>query len=305
MSPAPIHVTDLHVRYGATHAVRGISLRVEQGEVYALLGHNGAGKTSTVEVLEGHRAAAAGTIAVLGHDPAVAGRELRDRIGIVLQSSSVEHALTVGEALRFYGGVYTRPRPAGELLELVGLSAQADARIGTLSGGQRRRLDLALGIVGSPDLLFLDEPTTGFDPAARRQAWDTVRQLCAGGLTVLLTTHYMDEAEQLADRVGVLAAGQLVAEGTPDQLKAQVPEATITFRAPPGGALSELLLPPSAVIGADGSVTIDTEAPTRVLAELTGAAARLGLELDALAVRRPTLEDVFLRFESNTHEDPQ
>ena len=304
MSPAPIEVADLHVRYGATHAVRGISLRVEQGEVYALLGHNGAGKTSTVEVLEGHRRAAAGDVSVLGHDPAAAGRELRDRIGIVLQSSSVEHALTVGEALRFYGGVYTRPRPAGELLELVGLTAQADRRIGTLSGGQRRRLDLALGIVGSPDLLFLDEPTTGFDPAARRQAWDTVRQLCAGGMTVLLTTHYMDEAEQLADRVGVLAAGRLVAEGTPDQLKAQVPEATITFRAPSGVALSELLLPSSAVVGDDGWVTIDTAEPTRVLADLTRAATQHDVELDALTVRRPTLEDVFLRLESTTPEDP-
>jgi ABC-2 type transport system ATP-binding protein len=301
---APIDVADLHVRYGATHAVRGISLRVRHGEVYALLGHNGAGKTSTVEVLEGHRRAAAGTINVLGHDPARAGRELRDRIGIVLQSSSVERALTAREALRFYGGVYTRPRPADELLELVGLTAQADARIGTLSGGQRRRLDLALGIVGSPDLLFLDEPTTGFDPVARRQAWDTVRQLCADGMTVLLTTHYMDEAEQLADRVGVLAAGRLVAEGTPDELKAQVPEATITFRATPGVALSELALPPNAVIGDDGSVTIDTAEPTRVLADLTSAAVRHAVELDALTVRRPTLEDIFLRFEDTPGDLP-
>jgi ABC-2 type transport system ATP-binding protein len=302
MSPAPIEVRDLHVRYGDVHAVRGVSLSVAEGEVYALLGHNGAGKTSTVEVLEGHRRAAGGDVRVLGHDPADGGRRLRDRIGIVLQSSSVERALTVSEAIRFYGGVYARPRPADELLEMVGLTDKAHARIGTLSGGQRRRLDLALGIVGSPDLLFLDEPTTGFDPAARRQAWELVRRLCAAGLTVLLTTHYMDEAEQLADRVGVLAAGRLVAEGTPAELKASVPEATITFARPDRLAPSDLPLPSSAVVASDGSVTIDTAEPTRVLAELTGAAARLGVELEGLTVRRPTLEDVFLRFDTGDGE---
>ncbi|HWL44852.1 MAG TPA: ABC transporter ATP-binding protein [Ilumatobacter sp.] len=296
---APVTVRDLHVRYGrdggGVHAVRGIALDVAAGEVYALLGHNGAGKTSTVEVLEGHRHAASGHVRVLGHDPATAGRELRDRIGIVLQASSIERALTVGEALRFYGSVYSRPRSVGELLDLVGLAGKSDVRIGTLSGGQQRRLDLALGIIGSPDLLFLDEPTTGFDPAARRQAWELVRHLCDGGMTVLLTTHYMDEAEQLAHRVGVMAAGQLVAEGTPEQLRARVPEATITFRRPPGVALDDLALPPGAVVADDGTVTIDTAEPTRVLAAITGGAARHDVELEALTVRRPTLEDVFLR----------
>lgn len=291
---AALEVRDLHVRYGHVHAVRGISLHVAPGEVYSLLGHNGAGKTSTVEVLEGHRRAASGHVRVLGHDPAEGTRELRDRIGIVLQASSVEQALTVGEALRFYGSAYARPRPVAELLDLVGLAGNADTRIGKLSGGQQRRLDLALGIVGSPDVLFLDEPTTGFDPAARRQAWELVRHLCDGGMTVLLTTHYMDEAEQLADRVGVMSGGQLIAEGTPEQLRARVPEATITFRAPGGTALSDLALPPDASVAADGTVRIDTAEPTHVLAAITGAATRMQIELDGLTVRRPTLEDVFL-----------
>lgn len=305
-----VEVRDLHVRYGQVHAVRGISLNVAAGEVYALLGHNGAGKTSTVEVLEGHRHAASGHVRVLGHDPATGARKLRDRVGMVLQASSVERTLTAAEALRYYGGAYSRPRPAGDLLELVGLPGKADVRIGRLSGGQQRRLDLALGIVGSPDLLFLDEPTTGFDPAARRQAWELVRHLCDGGMTVLLTTHYMDEAEQLADRVGVMAAGRLVAEGTPEQLRARVPEATITFRVPGWIALSDLALPAEARVGADGLVAIDTAQPTRVLAAVTGAAARLDVELDGLAVRRPTLEDVFLHLsdersdERSDAEDP-
>lgn len=300
---APVEVRDLHVRYGDVHAVRGISLTIAPGEVYALLGHNGAGKTSTVEVLEGHRRATSGTVAVLGHDPAAAGRELRDRIGIVLQASSVERALTVGEALRFYGGVYSRPRPADEVLDLVGLAGKAGVRIGTLSGGQQRRLDLGLGIVGSPDLLFLDEPTTGFDPAARRQAWELVRHLSASGMTVLLTTHYMDEAEHLAHRVGVMSAGQLVAEGTPAELRARVPEATITFRRPELLALADLALPADAVVADDGTVTIDTAAPTQVLASITGAAARHAVELDGLTVRRPTLEDVFLRLSDEPTPD--
>ena len=291
---AALQVSDLHVRYGAVHAVRGVSLTVEPGEVYALLGHNGAGKTSTVEVLEGHRRAASGEVRVLDHDPALGARALRDRVGIVLQASSVERALTVAEAVQFYGGVYSRPRPVGEVLELVGLGDRANARISTLSGGQQRRLDLGLGIVGSPDLLFLDEPTTGFDPAARRQAWELIRTLCADGLTVLLTTHYMDEAEQLAGRVGVMAAGQLVAEGTPDELRARVPEATISFLAPSGVALAELDVPATAVVAPDGTVTIDTAEPTRVLAAVTSAAAGRAIELERLSVRRPTLEDVFL-----------
>jgi len=306
---APIEVVGLHVRYGrdddgGVHAVRGMSLTVAEGEVYALLGHNGAGKTSTVEVLEGHRPAAGGSVRVLGLDPATGARELRDRIGIVLQASTAERALTVREALTFYGGVYRRSRPPAELAELVDLTGKLDARIGTLSGGQRRRLDLALGIVGSPELLFLDEPTTGFDPVARRQSWDLIRRLGADGTTVLLTTHYLDEAEHLADRVGVMAAGELVAEGTPEQLKARVPDATITFRATPGIALADLPLPADARVSPGGAVTIDTPEPTRVLAALTGAAADAGVELDGLTLRRPTLEDVFLRLGGEASEEP-
>lgn len=303
----PIEVDGLHVWYGregdGVHAVRGVSLTVCEGELYALLGHNGAGKTSTVEVLEGHRTATTGTVRVLGHDPAAGERELRDRIGMVLQSSSAERALTVREALTFYGGVYRRRRGVEELAQMVDLTGKLDARIGTLSGGQRRRLDLALGIVGSPELLFLDEPTTGFDPVARRLSWELVRRLGEGGTTVLLTTHYLDEAEYLADRVGVMAAGELVAEGTPDQLKAQVPDATITFRSTPGLALSDLPLPPSAVVAPDGAVTIDTAEPTRVMAALAGAAVAAGVELDGLTLRRPTLEDVFLRLGGQAQGD--
>ena len=212
---AAITVRDLQKHYGDVRAVDGVSFEVGEGEVYALLGHNGAGKSTTVEILEGHRSRTAGEVTVLGHDPGRAGREFRDRIGIVLQTAGVEDELRVAEAVEVYGSCYRRRRPAGEVIELVGLGPQADRRVGALSGGQRRRLDLALGIVGTPDLLFLDEPTTGFDPAARRNAWSLIRQLCSGGTTVLLTTHYLDEAEHLADRVGVLVAGKLVAEGSP------------------------------------------------------------------------------------------
>ena len=301
---AAIRVSGLRKRYGAVDAVAGISFEVADGEVYALLGHNGAGKSTTVEILEGHRERDGGEVSVLGTDPATGGRELRDRIGIVLQASTAERALTVREALTFYGGVYRRSRPPAELAELVDLTGKLDARIGTLSGGQRRRLDLALGIVGSPELLFLDEPTTGFDPVARRQSWDLIRRLGADGTTVLLTTHYLDEAEHLADRVGVMAAGELVAEGTPEQLKARVPDATITFRATPGIALADLPLPADARVSPGGAVTIDTPEPTRVLAALTGAAADAGVELDGLTLRRPTLEDVFLRLGGEASEEP-
>ena len=217
---AAIVVDDLRKDYGDVRAVDGVSFDVADGEVYGLLGHNGAGKSTTVEILEGHRTATTGHVSVLGMDPATGGRELRDRIGIVLQSSAVETQLTVREALRFYGSCYRRRRDVDEVIEMVGLGEKADDRIGTLSGGQKRRIDLGLGIIGTPELLFLDEPTTGFDPVARRQSWDLVQRLCDAGTTVLLTTHYLDEAEHLADRVGVLADGRMVAEGTPAELMA-------------------------------------------------------------------------------------
>ena len=290
---AAIVVDDLRKHYGDIAAVDGVSFEIAEGEVYGLLGHNGAGKSTTVEILEGHRTATAGSASVLGLDPARAGRELRDRIGIVLQSSSVEPQLTVREALRIYGSTYRNRRGIDDVIEMVGLAAKADERIGTMSGGQQRRLDLALGIIGTPELLFLDEPTTGFDPVARRQSWDLVRRLCDGGTTVLLTTHYLDEAEHLADRVGVLAGGKLVAEGTPAELMAAAPNATIAFELPDGYGLADLRVPGEAVV--DGRiVTIETETPTAVLAGLTSAAVDLGVELVNLNVSRASLEDVFL-----------
>ena len=215
---AAISTRGLTKRYGDLTAVDDLSFEVGEGEVYALLGHNGAGKTTTVEILEGYRERSSGDVTVLGQDPGTAGREFRDRIGIVLQTSGVEHELTVAEVVDIYGCSFSKRRDVREVVELVGLGEKLDERIRTLSGGQRRRLDLAMGIVGRPDLLFLDEPTTGFDPAARRNAWELVRELGSGGTTVLLTTHYLDEAEHLADRVGVLVSGRLVAEGTPDEL---------------------------------------------------------------------------------------
>ncbi len=288
-----IEAHGLSKHYGDVRAVDQVSFSIAEGEVYGLLGHNGAGKTTIVEILEGHRRADGGDVSVLGLDPAASGRELRDRIGVVLQTSAVESELTVREALRFYGSVYRRQRDHDEVIEMVGLTSKNDERIGTLSGGQRRRLDLALGIVGCPEVLFLDEPTTGFDPVARRQSWELVERLCAGGTTVLLTTHYLDEAEHLADRVGVLAAGRLVAEGSPAELMAASPATTISFELPDGVDPDALLIPGDAVYRGM-TVTIETQRPTRVLSEITGSASVRGLELAGLTVRRPSLEDVFL-----------
>jgi ABC-2 type transport system ATP-binding protein len=291
-----IEVRELVKAYGEVRAVDRLSFDVAEGEVYALLGENGAGKSTTVEILEGHRTRTSGDVAVLGHDPARAGRRFRDRIGIVLQSSGVEHELTVREAVTIYGSAYSSRRPVGEVVELVGLTPQLDTRVGHLSGGQRRRLDLALGIAGNPALLFLDEPTTGFDPAARRQAWELVRALCSGGTTVLLTTHYLDEAEQLASRVGVLAGGRLVAEGTPEELIGGSGTTVVRFDLPAGTAAGDLgrVLPPDAVIGAD-RVEFTTVAPTAAVHAITGWAVGRGIELTGLAVSRPSLEDVFLQ----------
>lgn len=289
-----IQVDDLVKDYGDLRAVDGVSFRVAEGEVYALLGHNGAGKTTTVEILEGHRTASAGIVSVLGTDPRHGGRQFRDRLGIVLQRSGVEDELTVAEAIEVYGACYRRRRPAKDVIELVDLGDQADRRIGALSGGQCRRLDLALGIVGQPDLLFLDEPTTGFDPAARRNAWGLVRDLCSGGTTVLLTTHYLDEAEHLADRVGVLAGGRMVAEGTPADLVGGG-GTRVGFALPPDVALSDLgaVVPPDAALVGD-RVEFTTTAPTADVHRLTGWALSHDVELTALTVERPSLEDVFL-----------
>jgi ABC-2 type transport system ATP-binding protein len=303
-----IAVVDLVKRYGAMPAVDGISFAVEQGEVYGLLGENGAGKTTTVEILEGFRRPTSGTVSVLGCEPGVADRSFRDRIGIVLQSSGIERVLTVREVLTLYGGCYRRSRSPEQCLELVGLEQSADKRCDRLSGGQRRRLDLALGIVGYPDLLFLDEPTTGFDPAARRGAWELIRSLCAGGTTVLLTSHYLDEVEHLADHVGVLRNGRLIAEGSPGELAATTGDTTVRFRLPAGVAFSEvarLLDGDVRCVDELDGVAVTTAKPTATLHTLTGWALERGYELDGLAVQRPSLEDLFLTLAHDEAEETE
>ena len=301
---AAITTSGLIMDYGPIRAVDGLTFEVGVGEVYALLGHNGAGKSTTVEILEGHRKRTGGDAMVLGHDPGRAGRDFRDRIGIVLQTSGVEHELTAAEAVTVYGSAYRTRRPTGEVLDLVGLGEQRDQRVGTLSGGQRRRLDLAMGIVGSPDLLFLDEPTTGFDPAARRSAWELIRRMSAGGTTVLLTTHYLDEAEHLADRVGVLVAGRLVAEGTPEQLIGRTGTTRVAFEVPAGVAPADLagIVPADASVH-HGRIEFTTSAPTAAVHAVTGWALERGVELDGLSVLRPTLEDVFLGLAPMEHAE--
>ena len=273
---AAIIVRDLRKSYGGVEALRGISFEVAAGEVFGLLGPNGAGKTTTVEILEGYRRRDAGVASVLGHDPGDSPSALRERIGVVLQHSESSPLLTVREVHRMFAGYYSKPRDVDEVIELVGLSEKRDAKVKTLSGGQKRRLDLGTALVGDPDLVFLDEPTTGFDPAARRSAWDMIRSLRSLGKTILLTTHYLDEAQQLADRVAVIRAGEIVALGTPAELTGVTGLTEIRHRV--NGEL----------------VVIETEEPTRVLHELTAQALAEGRELEQLEVRRPSLEDVYL-----------
>ncbi len=291
-----IEVRDLRKRYGDVEAVRGVSFEVAAGEVFCLLGPNGAGKTTTAEILEGHRVADGGEVRVLGHDPGRGERALRERIGVVLQSCGVQDELTVSELIEMYGRWYPRPRPVGELIELVQLDAKRDTHAKDLSGGQRRRLDLALGLVGDPDVLFLDEPTTGFDPHARRQAWSTVRELCTLGKTVFLTTHFMDEAQALADRVAVMVGGRIVADGAPSELGGRDAAPTeIRFALPQGLVLADLPPLPAAAVEHDGDQVLVTSseglAATHVL---TGWALERGLALRGLTVAQPTLEDVYL-----------
>ncbi|CAN5279212.1 ABC transporter ATP-binding protein [soil metagenome] len=271
-----ISVRDLRKSYGAHEALRGISFEIAEGEVFGLLGPNGAGKTTTVEILEGYRKRDGGDVDVLGYDPEQADRGYRERIGVVLQQSQLWPSLTVAETHRMFAGYYEHPRDIDEVIEVVGLQQKRDARVKTLSGGQKRRLDLGVALVGDPDLVYLDEPTTGFDPAARRAAWDMIRSLRSLGKTILLTTHYLDEAEQLADRVAVLLDGRIVREGTPAELTGGTSETEVRYRQ-------------------DGrEFVVHTTEPTRLLHELTAKALADGRVLEGLVVRRPTLEDVYL-----------
>jgi ABC-2 type transport system ATP-binding protein len=290
-----VEVTDLRKSYGSIEAVRGISLSVNEGEVFALLGPNGAGKTTTVEILEGFRHRDGGRVSVLGFDPATGDRKLKEQMGIVLQTVGVDPYLTVAETVDMFRGYYPNPRPRDEVIELVGLTEKRDSRVTKLSGGQQRRLDMAVALAGDPRVLFLDEPTTGFDPGARRSAWETIKGLAGLGKTIFLTSHSMDEVQYLADRVAIIAAGRVVAEGTPDTLAGrEKAAATIRFRLPSGAAELPPGLRSSAKPGAAGFelATID---PTRTMYELTSWAVQAGISLEGLEVTRPTLEDVYLQ----------
>ena len=283
MAPA-VTVKDLRKTYDGIEAVRNVSFEIEAGEVFGLLGPNGAGKTTTVEILEGYRQRDAGQVTVLGADPAQADESWRERIGIVLQSSAMYMNLTVREHVALFAGYFAAPRDVDDVIDLVGLAEKRLSRVKTLSGGQQRRLDLALGLIGDPEILFLDEPTTGFDPAARRAAWEMIRSLRELGKTVLLTTHYLDEAEQLADRVAVLRQGEIVAIGTPRELTSRAPASEIRYRR-------------------DGrEVVVETQEPTKTLHELTGEALARGVELEGLHVRKPSLEDIYLELTGGDDE---
>ena len=274
--PGAIVVRDLRKSYGGVEALRGVSFEVAEGEVFGLLGPNGAGKTTTVEILEGYRSRDDGEVSVLGHDPSDAPRALKERMGVVLQHTELTPVLTVHEIHRLFAGYYAHPRDVDEVIELVGLGEKRDAKVKTLSGGQKRRLDLGIALVGDPDLVFLDEPTTGFDPAARRSAWEMILALRELGKTILLTTHYLDEAQQLADRVAVIHAGAIIGLGTPAELIGDTRRTEIRY------------------LQDREQVVIETDDPTRILNELTSQALASGRELAHLEVRRPSLEDVYL-----------
>ena len=289
---AAIEVRGLTKSYDDVQAVRGIDLTVERGQIFALLGPNGAGKTTTVEILEGYRSRDGGTVKVLGYDPGRQRQPLKSQIGIVLQSTGVDRYLTVSETVTMYAGFYPHPRPVDEVIDLVGLTAKRNTRVLKLSGGQQRRLDVAVALAGNPDLLFLDEPTTGFDPSARHEAWEVIKNLAALGKTVLLTTHYMDEAQYLADQVAVITSGRIVAEGPPatignrEQARAQIRYRLAAGATPP----ADLTAPP----GPDGLIELRPDDLTAALHRLTGWALEQHVELSGLEVSRPSLEDVYL-----------
>ena len=302
-SAAPaIEVRGLRKSYGQVEAVRGLDLRVEVGEVFALLGPNGAGKTTTVEILEGYLSRTGGEVSVLGFDPSRNERRFKERIGIVLQSTGVDPYLNVQETINLFRGYYPDPLPLEDVLMATGLTEQRRVRVRRLSGGQQRRLDVAVGLAGNPDLLFLDEPTTGFDPSARRDAWEMVRNLKQLGKTVLLTTHYMDEAEHLADRLAIMVRGKTVAEGTPAELVRLGGATTIRF-----GLGPEISPAPEDLAaergGTDGQYTILTDTPTESLHRLTGWAVEQGIELEQLSVSHASLEDVFVELTRTDEED--
>jgi ABC-2 type transport system ATP-binding protein len=297
VSDAAISVRGLRRSYGDFEAVRGIDFEVAAGEVFGFLGPNGAGKTTTIEILEGYRGRDEGEVSVLGVDPDEPTREWRERVGLVLQECEVDPLLTVRESIDLFATFYSSPRPVGETIELVGLGEKRDARVGSLSGGQKRRVDVAIGIIGDPELIFLDEPTTGFDPTARREAWNMIEGLKALGKTVFLTTHYMDEAQHLADRVAILREGRIVAQGRTEELGASLGRRTsIGFGLSDGLGIDEIRaqLGAERVEVAGNQVSIETERPQADLYRLLSLAEQRGTELDDLEVRRPSLEDIFL-----------
>jgi ABC-2 type transport system ATP-binding protein len=296
-----VEVRGLSKSYGGVAAVRGIDLAIRRGEIFALLGPNGAGKTTTVEILEGFRSRDGGQVSVLGFDPARQRGPLKSLIGIVLQSTGVDRYLTVTETIEMYAGYYPHPRPVAEVIDLVGLTAKRGERVVKLSGGQQRRLDVAIALAGDPELLFLDEPTTGFDPSARHEAWGVIKNLAALGKTVLLTTHYMEEAQFLANRVAVIAAGQIVAEGSPATIgDREVARARVRYRLPAGTSPPAGLGGPA---GPDGFTEFSPAEVTTALHQLTGWAIEAGVSLEALEVSRPSLEDVYLSLTGGTAGD--
>ena len=304
MSGTAVEVVELRKSYGAVEAVRGISFAVEEGEVFALLGPNGAGKTTTVEILEGFRKRGGGRASVLGFDPASGDRRLKQQMGVVLQTTGVDPYLTVAETVDMFRGYYPKPRGRDDVISLVGLEEKASTRVTRLSGGQKRRLDVAVALAGDPRVLFLDEPTTGFDPGARRNAWEVIKGLAGLGKTIFLTSHAMDEVQYLADRVVIIAAGKVVAEGTPDSLVGRKQsETVIRFRLPEGTTLPESLRAAARLDG--GDIELEAADPTRMLFDLTSWAVQNGVSLDGLQVLRPSLEDVYLEITGKAEAAPE